>query len=72
MDPSLLGKVLIAAGLAIAALGTFLALGGRLPLGHLPGDISTPGFSFPVTSCILVSLVLSGLLTLIVNVFFRS
>jgi hypothetical protein len=72
VDPSLLGRVLLIVGLAIAAVGGFLALGGRLPLGHLPGDISSPGFSFPVTSCILVSLVLSGLLTLIVNVFFRS
>ncbi len=51
-------------GLVIAALGIVLTLAGRIPwLGHLPGDIAIRrenfSFYFPLTSSILISLVLS-------------
>jgi len=52
--------------LAAAAAWPWLA---RLPLGRLPGDIHIvrDGFSFylPITSCILVSLLLSVLVWLL-------
>lgn len=58
------GKLLIVIGLAIVALGVVLSLAGRIPwLGHLPGDISVRrenfSFHFPITTSILISLVLS-------------
>lgn len=72
MDPGLLGRLLLVLGLLIAAVGGFLMLGGRIPFGQLPGDINTGSFSFPVTSCLLASLVLSGVVTLVLNIFFRQ
>lgn len=62
-----LAKALILCGLAVAGVGVLILLAGRLPwLGNLPGDISVdkPGFSFyfPITTCIVISLVISLLL----------
>ena len=60
-----LGKLLLVLGGVIFLLGAVLLLAGRfnLPLGRLPGDIAYRGkntaFYFPVTTCILVSVVLS-------------
>jgi len=51
-----IGLILVAAGLAWPWLA-------KLPLGRLPGDIviRRPGFSFyfPVTTCMVISLLLS-------------
>lgn len=54
-------------GLLIVAAGLVLwKFAGKLPLGRLPGDITIekPGasFYFPVTTCILISVILSVLL----------
>lgn len=60
-----IGKFLVIAGLIVAVMGGVLWLGGdRLGwLGKLPGDIriSRPGFGFyfPITTMILVSVILS-------------
>jgi Protein of unknown function (DUF2905) len=60
-----LGKLLLVAGGAIVVAGTVLLLASRfnLPLGHLPGDIVYRGkntvFYFPLTTCIVISVVLS-------------
>ena len=60
-----MGKLLVFAGLVIAAVGLGLMLLGRtnLPIGRLPGDIIYRGkntsFYFPLTTCILVSVVLT-------------
>ena len=64
-----LGKFLVVAGLAIAALGLLLWSGlGKGWLGRLPGDIHyTRGnfsFSFPIVTCLILSAVLSLLLWL--------
>ena len=59
------GRLLITAGLILVAVGLLVTFGGKLPLklGHLPGDISIHGknssFYFPLTTCILLSVVLS-------------
>jgi len=68
-----LGKYLIIIGLALVVLGAVLSVGGRIPwLGRLPGDIIVKResftFYFPVTTCIIVSLVLS----LFFYLFFRK
>ncbi len=65
-----LGRMLIAAGLLLAALGALISIGQRLPirLGRLPGDIVIRGkhslFYFPLVTCLLISVVLSLVLWL--------
>ena len=61
------GRMLITVGLILVALGLVVSLGDRLPihLGRLPGDIRIVGknssFYFPITTCLL----LSGLISLV-------
>ncbi len=64
------GKILVVAGLLIAALGLLLWSGvGRNWLGRLPGDIhyskGSFDFYFPVMTCILLSLLLTLILWLL-------
>ncbi len=59
-----IGKMLVVLGLVVTAIGFFLwKLAGKTPLGHLPGDIAIekPGYSFyfPITTCIVISIVLT-------------
>ena len=60
-DGGVVGKALIVVGLVIAAIGAAMALG--VPLGRLPGDFAyrrgTFSFYFPLTTSILVSIVLT-------------
>jgi DUF2905 family protein len=71
-----LGKLLIGAGGLLILIGLFVLLAGRahVPLGRLPGDISYRGKNtvvfFPITTCIILSIVLSFVLWL-VNRFLR-
>ena len=67
-----IGKLLIIVGGFIVVVGLVLFLGLRIPfLGRLPGDISVDRgnvhFYFPIVTCLLLSLVL----TLLLNLFFR-
>ncbi len=61
-------RTLIVIGLAVAAIGLAWPWISRLPLGRLPGDIvvDRPGFKFfmPITTMIIVSVVLSLILWL--------
>ena len=56
-------RTLIVLGLVVVAIGVFWPWLSKLPLGRLPGDIvvDRPGFRFflPVTTMIIVSLLLS-------------
>lgn len=66
-----LGRTLIFFGLLLLALGLVLSLAGKLPwIGHLPGDITIQRgrftFYFPITTCILISVIVS-----LVLYFFR-
>ena len=60
-----LGRLLIALGIALVAVGLLVSFAARLPvkLGRLPGDIYIHGrsssFYFPVTTCILLSALVS-------------
>ncbi|MBJ7609789.1 MAG: DUF2905 domain-containing protein [Candidatus Dormibacteraeota bacterium] len=71
MDSSTVGRLLLALGVAAALVGGFLALGGRLPFGRLPGDISVQGqgggFFFPIVSCLVLSLVLTVVLNIVLR-----
>ena len=70
------GKSLIFMGIVIILLGTMLLFSDKLPfnLGKLPGDIfykkDNFSFYFPITTAILVSIVLS-LLFYLFGRFFR-
>jgi len=66
---SSLGRLLLVAAAVLAMLGMLALVGAKLPwLGRLPGDIRIhrDGFSFyvPLMSCLLVSLIISGILWL--------
>jgi len=59
-----LGKTLIFIGAVIALIGLLLTLSGKIPwFGKLPGDIYIKRdnftFSFPLTTCIILSAVIS-------------
>ena len=57
-------RTLIYLGVLLVVVGVILSLAGRLPwLGNLPGDITVQRgrftFYFPVTTCIILSLLIS-------------
>ena len=61
---SAMGKMLIVAGIILIVMGLAFLFAGKIPfLGRLPGDISIQKerFSvyFPITTCIIISIVLS-------------
>ena len=65
-----LGKTLILFGGVLLGIGILLTLGGKLPwLGRLPGDIFIQrdnfSFYFPITTSVLVSMLLSLLFFLL-------
>ena len=73
MDLSSFGKLLLGLGGLLLLIGALLVFGGRLPgigvLGRLPGDIfiKRDNFSFyvPLTTSLLISIILSLMLWLI-------
>ena len=68
-DRSTLGLGLIAVGVVAIAVGALVWLGVLSWIGRLPGDIRVerPGVSFyaPITSMIIISVVLTLLLSLV-------
>jgi hypothetical protein len=63
------GRTLIVLGIVIIALGLLFTFGGKIPwLGHLPGDIHLQrgrfSFYFPITTCIVISILISLVLYL--------
>ena len=62
-----MGKSLVVVGLVVAAIGALMMAG--FPLGRLPGDLTVRRgaftFYFPLTSSILVSVVLTLVLSLL-------
>jgi hypothetical protein len=65
------GRILIASGLAVACLGAVLVLAANFPslrIGRLPGDIQIERagitFYFPITTMILASAAISGVIWL--------
>jgi len=68
-----MAKLMIFGGLAIAAVGVVLLAVGKLSGGGwLPGDIVVQRknftFFFPIVTCVVVSIVL----TIVLNLFFRK
>ena len=68
-----IGRLLLIVGVLIAVVGLVFMIGARIPfLGRLPGDISfsrgNTQFYFPLATSIVLSLVL----TVLLNLFFRG
>ncbi len=64
---SAMGKILIIMGLIIVVIGALMIVGPRIPfIGRLPGDIYVRRenfvFYFPITTSILISIILSLIL----------
>ncbi len=73
-DPGLqlFGRMLLLCGLGLAAAGGLLLLAGRLPwLGWLPGDLvfrtGRVTILVPIATCVILSV----LLTIVLNLLFR-
>ena len=71
MDLSALGKLVLVFGLAIAGFGLLLLVVGKGLWPHLPGDLSFKLGSVRVFFPLATSIVLSIVLTLVLNLFFR-
>lgn len=67
-----LGRAILLVGLILVGVGTVFLLWPKIPwIGRLPGDIFFKGekvsFYFPITTCIIISI----LLTLLFSLFKR-
>lgn len=66
------GRIFIGLGLTLVVVGLVFVLGGKLGLGHLPGDwmLRRGGwtFAFPLATSLLASIVL----TLVLNLLLRK
>ncbi len=67
-----MGRFLIIAGAVILAIGIVFVFSDKLPLGRLPGDFSLGSGRFKIYIPLATSLLISLLLTLIVNFFSRK
>jgi hypothetical protein len=58
-----MGRLLIIIGILLIIIGALLHYGIKLPIGRLPGDIRIENerfsFYFPITTSVLISLLLS-------------
>jgi hypothetical protein len=70
-----IGRILVAAGLVLAAIGLLLIVAPQVPgldrLGRLPGDIFIQRGNTTVFIPIVTSILLSVALTIILNLFIR-
>ncbi len=66
-----LGKLLIIVGGTLLVVGLAFLVLGRTPFGRLPGDITFTGGSFSCVAPLATMLILSLLLTPIVNIVLR-
>ena len=71
MDLSALGKLVLVFGLVLVGMGALLIVVGKGLLPHLPGDLSFKVGSVRVFFPLATSIVLSIVLTLVLNLFFR-
>ena len=67
-----LGRLLILFGVVSIVVGLVLLIAPRIPwLGHLPGDVVVQRERFTLYVPIVTSLVVSIVLTILLNLFFR-
>jgi hypothetical protein len=71
-DVSSIGRLLLVFGLILAGVGLLLLVAGRVPLlGRLPGDIVVQRGNWSIYVPLATSIILSILLTLALNLFWR-
>lgn len=70
MTPDI-GRILLVVGLLVAFVGLLLMLGVRLPFGQLPGDIRIDGERGSIFIPIATMIVVSIILTVLLNLFLR-
>ena len=68
---SQLGRTLMFVGAALVVLGAAFTLGGRFGLGRLPGDLVLERKGVTLYAPIVTNIVVSLLLTLVLNLFLR-
>lgn len=70
MSPEV-GRFILVIGVVLVVVGGLAVLGIKLPFGRLPGDIAIEGerggIYIPITTMIIISIVL----TILANLFFR-
>ncbi len=66
------GRFLVLAGVILVVLGMIFLVSDKLPLGKLPGDIQIGSGKFKIYIPIATSILLSIVLTLILNFFSKK
>lgn len=70
-SPDNVGRLLIVAGIALVLVGLLFTFARALRFGSLPGDIHLAGRGWQVWLPLGTSIVLSLVLTLVLNLLFR-
>ena len=70
MSPEL-GRVVLIIGIVLVVVGGLALLGVRLPFGRLPGDIAIEGERGGIYIPIVTMIVISIILTVVINLFLR-
>jgi len=65
------GKFLVIAGVVLIVLGGIFMISDKLPVGRLPGDIQIGSPKFRIYIPVATSVMLSVVVTLILNFFTR-
>jgi len=65
------GRFLIIAGAVILVVGMIFTVADKIPIGRLPGDLHFGGGRFRIYIPIATSVLLSVVITIIVNFFSR-
>ena len=65
------GRIILVIGLVLVVVGGLAVLGVRLPFGRLPGDIAIEGENGGIYILLGSMIVISVILTLILNFFAR-
>jgi hypothetical protein len=66
-----IGRIILVVGIVLVVIGGLAVLGVRLPFGRLPGDIAIEGERGAIYIPIASMIVISVILTILANLFFR-
>ena len=73
MELQNLGKIIILAGVFLVIFGLLLTFSNKIPfIGKLPGDFAFKRENFSLYFPLATSIILSIILTLLLNFFFRG
>ena len=70
MSPEV-GRIILVIGVVLVVIGGMAVLGVRLPFGRLPGDIAIEGERGAIYTPIASMIVISVVLTIVLNFFLR-